>query len=139
MELRLERATRLPRPRWWFVALFAVWIAWILLASASFGGGADARPLCHFRALTGVPCVGCGGSTGARAILDGQPERAFDLNPGLFFLLTVWLALFVRRLVTGRRIVARFSPRGRKVAWSVAAVLFAVAWAYVIWRQGRGA
>lgn len=139
MELRLEHATRLPRPRWWFVAVFAIWIAWIVMTSAAFAGKPDAPSLCQFRNLTGVPCPGCGGSRGARAILDGEPQRAFDLNPGLFFLLTVWFALFLRRLITGQRIVLRLSPRGRRIAWVVGTVLFLATWAYVIWRQGTDA
>lgn len=136
MELRLERATRLPRPPWWALLIVLVWVVWILTSSAAFAGADDAGPLCHFKRVTGVPCVGCGGSRGVRAIVDGRPEDAFSLNPGLFFLLTVWAALMLRRLITGQRIVVRFSPRGRTVAWTVAAFLFAACWIYVIWRQG---
>ena len=136
MELRLERATRVPRPPWWAVLIVLVWAGWILTSSSAFGGGEDAGTLCHFKRFTGVPCVGCGGSRGVRAIADGRPEEAFALNPGLFFLLTVWGALLLRRLVTGQRIVVRFTSRGRRIAWIVATLLFVAAWAYVIWRQG---
>ena len=138
MELRLERATRLPRPPWWAVLIVLGWIAWIVTSSAAFAGGDDAGTLCHFKRFTGVPCVGCGGSRGARAIVEGRPQDAFSLNPGLFFMLTVWGALLLRRAVTGQRIVVRFSPRGRVIAWTVATLLFIASWAYVIWRQGTG-
>ena len=136
MELRLEPATRLPRPPWWVVLVVLVWIGGILLTSSAFAGADDAASSCTLRRLTGVPCPGCGGTRGVRSIADGRPQDAFALNPGLFFLLTLWLALFVRRLVTGTRIAVRFTPRGRRIAWVVAVVLFALWWGYVIWRQG---
>lgn len=136
MELRRERATRLPRPRWWVVLIVVLWVGSILLTSSVFFGPKDAPTTCHFRLLTGVPCAGCGGARGAGAILKGRPEKAFELNPGLFFLLTVWGALFLRRLATGERIVVRFTPRGRRIAWVLGTVLFLASWAYVIWRQG---
>lgn len=136
MELRLERATRIPRPPWWAVLVFAVWVGWIVLASGSFAGSGEFGTLCHVKRFTGVPCVGCGGSRGVRAILDGHPERAFDLNPGLFFVLTLAGTLLLRRMLTGQRIVVRFTPRGRRIAWIVLGLLFVAAWGYVIWRQG---
>ena len=61
MELRLERATRLPRPPWWAVLVVLAWVAYVVLASESFAGGAGGESLCHFKNLTGVPCVGCEG------------------------------------------------------------------------------
>ena len=97
MEVRLERATRLPRPPWWVAALVLLWVGLIAFTSSAFFGPPDAPTTCHFRALTSVPCAGCGGARGARMILDGRPAAAFDLNPGLFALLTVWGALFLRR------------------------------------------
>ena len=136
MEVRLERATRLPRPPWWVAALVLLWVGLIAFTSSAFFGPPDAPTTCHFRALTSVPCAGCGGARGARMILDGRPAAAFDLNPGLFALLTVWGALFLRRLATGERIVVRFTLTGRRVAWVLGVLAFVASWAYVIWRQG---
>ena len=69
-------------------------------------------------------------------IVDGAPERAFDLNPLLFTFLALWAVFFVRRLATGTRVVVRLTSRGRKIAWAVGTVLILLGWAYVIWRQG---
>ncbi len=136
MNVWLERASRLPRPPWWVFVVVGLWIGLIVLVSASFGGSPSAPSLCQFRNATGIPCPGCGGTRGARAILDGSPERAFDLNPLLFAFLTLWGVFFVRRLATGTRVVVRLTSRGRRVAWTVGTTLLLLGWAYVIWRQG---
>lgn len=118
------------------LAVLGLWVTVVVLSSSAFAGGEHAPTLCQFRRLTGVPCPGCGGTRGARAILDGQPEQAFDLNPLLFLFLTLWGVFLVRRLATGTRIVVRLTPGGRRVAWVVGVALVGLGWAYVIWRQG---
>lgn len=118
------------------MALVLFWGGLVVLMSGSFLGGADAVPLCNFRRVTGIPCPGCGGTRGVRAIVDGRPEHAFDLNPLLFIGLTLAGALFLRRLATGTRVAITLTARDRRAAWIVGGALLLAGWAYVIWRQG---
>jgi Protein of unknown function (DUF2752) len=42
------------------------------------------RPFCLFKAVTGVPCPGCGITRGVVAILRGDFARAWRRNPASF-------------------------------------------------------
>lgn len=135
MRVRLEPATRLPRPPLWAVGIVLLWGGLVVWASASFAGPADAGPTCHVRRLTGVPCPTCGAARGTRAILAGRPGEAWDLNPLFFSVLAIAGALSLHRFVTAKRLTLEFSPAEGRVVWAAAAVLFVAGWAYVIWRQ----
>ena len=136
MRVRFVRATRLPRPPLWALAIVVLWGGLLVLASSSFAGPADAGSTCHVRRLTGVPCPTCGASRGTRAILAGHPGVAFDLNPLFFGVCAVAAALSLLRFVTARRTVLGLSRAERRIAWTLAAILFVAGWAYVIHRQG---
>lgn len=44
-------------------------------------------PKCAWHALTGWPCLGCGGTRCARYLLHGAWVAAFKINPGVFLLI----------------------------------------------------
>ncbi len=100
----------------------------MLLATAAASSAAVAlahvdvpRPptLCVIRALTGVPCPLCGGTTAAVELGQGHLGAALAASPllvlGLAFLLTV-------PLLTGRQVVIGSSTRTRLVLLAVAVV-----------------
>jgi hypothetical protein len=77
---------------------------------------------CAFHAISGLPCLFCGGTRAACAILDGNPRAALRLNilafPALALLATTLVALLVEA-ASGRplapweaflRRVNRFAP-----------------------------
>jgi len=41
---------------------------------------------CSFRSLTGIPCVGCGGTRATRALSHGRLVEAIRFNPGVVLL-----------------------------------------------------
>jgi hypothetical protein len=91
-------------------------------------------PACPFHALTGVPCLSCGGTHAALALLDGRLGAALAANPlaaaaALAFLAgglaaPLWALLRLRM----PPLPTRLSPRAR-----VAIVLALVAdWVWVV-------
>ena len=55
---------------------------------------------CPFRAITGLPCAGCGVTTAFRLLLRGDAAGAWHANPAVFFLIPwcLWAALlYIRR------------------------------------------
>jgi hypothetical protein len=91
-------------------------------------------PACPFRALTGVPCLSCGTTRAAAALLEGRVVDALSVNPlaalagiafaagGLVAALWAALDLPVPRL-------PRVAPRAMRAGL---ALLLAVGWAWVI-------
>ena len=100
-----------------------------------------ALPECKFRAVTGVPCLGCGSTRAALALSRGEWLAALTWNPaaalgalvvGVVFL--VWLV----DLVFGTRGIAN-SKRcltGAPLAWAVGVGL-ALNWIYLIVANAR--
>ncbi|MGE6331687.1 DUF2752 domain-containing protein [Stenotrophomonas sp. NPDC077659] len=72
-------------PRWtWFAAppaLAAASAAAWLLYRVDPSSAASPFPPCAFRALTGLYCVGCGGTRCAHALLHGDVTTALAMNP----------------------------------------------------------
>lgn len=63
---------------WLSVALAGAAMALLWQAS----GSSELPPFhCPFKALTGWPCVTCGGTRAALALLRGAPAEAFHFNP----------------------------------------------------------
>lgn len=55
-------------------------------------GHALSFTVCPFKAITGYPCVGCGGTRAAMLLSQGQILAALKLNP-LSVLLILWIAV----------------------------------------------
>jgi hypothetical protein len=67
---------------------FATWgsLAMLLLVSHLPPDGAGI-PVCFFRAVTGLPCPGCGLTRAFSSLLQGRAEAAFAYHPFVFILL----------------------------------------------------
>lgn len=69
-------------------ALAIVWVA--------AGDSLPVHPVCLFRALTGIPCPGCGGTRVARLLLKGEFLQSVLLNPlAVFVCLCIPLLLIL--------------------------------------------
>jgi hypothetical protein len=94
-------------------------------------------PRCIFHSLTGVPCLTCGATRAARQLLHGHFGASFLFNP-LAFTTYCGIALFdiyaTAVLLTGapRLRLRDFSPREKLVLRSLAFVLLAGNWLYLI-------
>lgn len=93
-------------------------------------------PPCPFRALTGIPCLSCGTTRAAVAMLHGRPLDALLLNPlaalaGAAFLSGGLLA--PAWILFGGPVPA--PPRPLPL-WARAALVAALAanWAWVVWK-----
>jgi hypothetical protein len=100
-------------------------------------------PPCPFHALTGQPCLTCGGTRCLRSLLEGHVVTGLEWNP-LVFLGAIAAALFAvyATVVTAFRLPrVRFgtvSPRAAlALRLSVVGVL-AANWIYLIFRFSRG-
>ena len=78
------------RWRWWrpalreerqLAVLWGVLAVSALLLRPLWIAIAPALPPCPFRALTGVPCLTCGATRAAVAVLHGRPLEALLVNP----------------------------------------------------------
>jgi hypothetical protein len=94
--------------------------------------GAGPATTCMLRLTTGIPCPCCGGTRVVLHLADGEPGRAFLMNPGVFLALAVGSVLLLLRLVARRRVVIDLSSRGRRAAFAAALALLAANWAYVV-------
>jgi hypothetical protein len=79
LEWRRPRAGELDAELIWLcvtVASGAIGMVWLALQLPV--------PQCTFRTLTGVPCVTCGATRAAMALMEGNIVGAFWLNPLVF-------------------------------------------------------
>lgn len=93
-------------------------------------------PLCMFKRITGMPCATCGSTRAVIALAQGDPLRAFMLNPlvmSLLFAVPAWLVVRWRRSRTSAE-ARPWSGSQRTVACIAFLALFAANWVYVIWR-----
>jgi hypothetical protein len=99
--------------------------------------GAWITPKCTWHELTGIPCVGCGGTRCVRYLLQGDWLAAVRINP-LIFLTLGAVALYCTYAAV---VIAFRFPRLRFAAWPewanwsvrIAAVLVLIAnWAWLI-------
>lgn len=99
-------------------------------------------PHCLFRAVTGVPCLTCGGTRCARFLLTGHPGVALGWNP-LVFVGIILAAVFVAYaavVVAFRlpRLRVRFDTSREADIARVAVAAVAVAnWVYLMFRFSR--
>lgn len=105
-----------PQGRWLRLGLAAA----ILLALVGLSMPCPVRPFlpCGFHAVSGLPCLFCGGTRAARAILHGDLRTAIYLNllafPALAFVAAAWVVLVVeavaaRSLAPWEAVVRRLS------------------------------
>ena len=77
-----------------FFTPFATWgsLAMLLLVSHLPPDGAGV-PVCLFRALSGLPCPGCGLTRALSSLVQGHPAAAFSYHPFAFVLLPLFAML----------------------------------------------
>jgi hypothetical protein len=137
MRLRLVRRPLLPgefdAERWvpplLVAAGLAAWIAFRL---------GLATPGCGFRRLTDFPCLACGGTRSARALLAGDPLVALAFNP-LFILalgaLALWSAWAVVAQIRGDPLRLRLAADrsgSRFLRWGLAIGVL-IHWMWLAW------
>jgi hypothetical protein len=123
-------------------------LVWLAVSIAALAGGAIwlgvglPGPRCPFLAVTGYPCLTCGATRCAIALLHGNLSLAWSWNP-LAFVALCGVALF--DLYAAVVLLAR-TPRFRVTDWTraeknavrVAVVaLIAVNWIYLLAQRGR--
>jgi hypothetical protein len=95
------------------------------------------RPVCPLKHWTGLPCLTCGSTRLAEALLRGDLREAAAWNPLVFGALAAaaaWAAASTVRAALGLP-APRLSGRVDRRALAVAAVAAAIlGWAYLIWR-----
>jgi hypothetical protein len=123
-------------------------LVWLAVSTAALVAGAVwlgfglPRLRCPFLSVTGYPCLTCGATRCAIALLHGDFLRAWSWNP-LAFLALSGVALFdVYALIV---LLAR-SPRLRVIDWTrgeknavriAVVLLIAVNWVYLLAHHGR--
>lgn len=94
-------------------------------------------PVCTFRALTGVGCIGCGATRAALSLLSGDLVGALGFNPLLTcgYLAAAVFDLYAITVLVGRlprlRIVSLSRQAGRWLRYGVFAAL-GLNWLWVI-------
>lgn len=95
------------------------WVVWagltaVLLLSVVWRPSEDGPVLCPFRALTGLPCPGCGMTRGFCALGDGDVRAAFGYNalsPALYLVaIAAWVG-------AGARMLGRPLPALARLRW----------------------
>ncbi|UCD76529.1 MAG: DUF2752 domain-containing protein [Phycisphaerales bacterium] len=129
---RCGRRIGVPR---WAVAVTAVWLGGVWLASWLSRLVESPPSLCLFHRVTGLPCPTCGTTRMVLALGQGRPVDALLLNPLTFAALMLAVIWLVLRLGFGRRWSPGFGAIGRRRAWIVVTVVFLSNWAYLIWRE----
>ena len=85
---------------------------------------------CLLKNATGVPCFLCGGTRASLALAQGDVFRSFLFNPLVCLLWILFTALFLLKVVAGRRI--RVGPISRCWLWIGAIAVVAGNWVFVI-------
>ncbi|MGH9669642.1 MAG: DUF2752 domain-containing protein [Terriglobales bacterium] len=79
---------------------FATWgsLAMLLLVAHLPPDGAGI-PVCLFRALSGLPCPGCGLTRALSSLIQGHPAAALSYHPFAFIVLPLFLMLAVHNFL----------------------------------------
>lgn len=94
-------------------------------------------PICTFRTLTGLPCVTCGATRSAIALLQGDLGMAWRLNPLVFMGICAVLvfdlyALAVLSFRRPRLRLSRWRGNDRRIALTLAVVAGLLNWIYLL-------
>jgi len=114
----------------------------LLAAARTYDGWSVKPPSCSLRTLTGIPCMGCGGTRAMKALAGGEFTAAVQFNPlvvlgvfaiGFWF---VWTAATMKMARYQRdwtnKAVDRTNPK-TAIRWGmVIAVLILLNWIYLI-------
>jgi hypothetical protein len=96
-------------------------------------------PQCTFRTISGLPCVTCGATRGAMALVQGDVSTAFWLNP-LVFVGIAAVALFdiyalIVLLAGAQRLrVVLPARRARSVLVAISCSALLLNWIYLLWQ-----
>ena len=122
------------------VSLFAVLA--LLLGGRTYDGWVVKPPPCSLRTMTGIPCIGCGGTRAMKALAHGEFVAAVKYNPLVVLGVLVVMLWFAWTVATMK--MARYqrawvgksnAQTDRKVAryWGIGiAVLVLLNWIYLI-------
>jgi hypothetical protein len=116
------------------LALVPVAVAWPRLHAAT-----GLTLICPLRAVTGVPCPFCGGTTAAVALAAGDLGGALAANP---LVPVLALAMLVMTVVMAARLGGRLAPSrplgpaGTRLAVTVTALMCLLSWAWQVHRAG---
>ena len=131
--MRIERASAAPSVPWWAVAIVCLYLSVIGLHTLiDRHRGADSRPLCLFRVLTGRPCPTCGATRMVMATARGDLQAAITCNPLLFAAGVIALGLGVLRIGFGRRVVWITSTCSRRIITVALVTAVLVNWVYLL-------
>ena len=132
MRITLERVSRRPPWPFWAVVLVIVWIA---LGSTTLWLSyrvSERVEMCLFKRLTGYPCPTCGSTRGVMSIVSGDIPRAWQHNPLVLTVLTVWAVMLVLRVGFKRAVRFNLTLRQRRIVFWAFICLILANWAYVI-------
>ena len=131
--MRIERVSAAPSVPWWAVVIVCLYLSLVgLHALIGRHGGADSRPLCLFRALTGRPCPTCGATRTVLAAARGDLRGAAACNPLMFALGVVGLALLALRIGFGLRVIWITSARSRRILAATLLAALVANWFYLL-------
>lgn len=91
--------------------------------------------VCTFKAVTGVPCLTCGGTRATWRLLAFDPAGALALNPlatVAVVAVSLWALADLLLLSRGSALRLRLSPRAANVARIGGALALLLNWAYLI-------
>lgn len=108
-----------------------------LLVAAKFYDHLPVRPPdCGFRKALGLPCLGCGGTRSALALVSGNVRESVRFNPAVVFGIGVslaWTAVGCTRFFRGVPL-PETKEQGRRLLRNavIAALLLLLNWLYLI-------
>lgn len=107
-----------------------------LIVAARFYAWIPIKPApCGMRTMTGLPCLGCGGTRSMRALAEGDFLAAVTFNPlamlGVLFVLG-WFLLNLWRATTATAPRPRRKLSGRWIA-TICIALALANWIYLVW------
>ncbi len=132
MRLTFRKTTRIPAIPLWLILTVTGGLAVFCGGLILYHLLEPNTPLCALKILAGIPCPICGSLRLLQALLRGDIGAAFLLNPLVFCLGVVSLALAVLRLGFGRVINITGTIRDGLLGIGLGLLLVAANWTYLI-------